>query len=510
MTHTSSPDGGPILTVKQEQLAIAGLIVWVLAWGLRTCLLDTELAMTDNLLGHANQLHGSISDGNVGDAWSMLFAGGFHPPLPSLVATLLASLMGFGPETVRISCLLLHPVAMVQVYWLSRALCSNRNVAAFACLLTATVPMIFGWFRSDFPEPLTTVFVLATLHALLVTDLRRPWPAVRLGMLTGLGALAKLSFMVFILLPAIYFAFRRIRDARSLAMAGLALLSALLVCGWWYIPSFQAILTNLHLSTGGAQEGAHLSRIVDYLWMPAGNLILTLAAVAGAAIAFCDKAVDRPRLVLLLLCWGGSYLMFLLVFDFWARYILPLLPLSCVLTALAWGKLAGWLGPRARLAVLGCVTLVMLGSFTFFNLSSSHHSRQFLGLIFPSTRVFSIFDKLINRLNVQPSIAFVTSNSGPARELVIRKIRAAKRAFPTLIPIARAAELVKGGENIYRVHVIRQDAAVAGRPVEDVRPGQLKTLVWMKGHTAQIESYRNASYEIRLTVINRDLKRHGE
>ena len=510
MGHARSTREGSPLTVKQEQLAVAGLMVWVLAWGLRACLLDREYAQTDNLMGQAFLLHSALSDGGVGDAWSALFAGGFHPPLPSLVATLLASLMGFSPETIRISCLLLHPVVMAQVYFLARALCPDRAVALFACLLSATVPMIFGWFRSDFPEPLTTVFVLATLHAMFVVDLRRPWPAARLGLFVGLGALSKLSFGVFILLPALYFAARTIRSARALAMAGLSLLSALVVCGWWYVPSFGDIQTNLELSTGGAQEGMHLSRIVDYLWMPAGNLSLTVAAAAGAALAFFAPGVRRRRLHLLLLCWAGSYLMFLLVFDFWARYILPLLPLSCVLAAVAWGRLMRWLGPRARLPALVCAAMALLVAFCTFNLSSSHRHRQFLGLIFPSNRVFSIYEKLINRLNVQPSVAIVTTNSAPSGQQVIRKLRESQREFPALVSVARARELIKGGKDVYRVHVVRRDAAVLGRPVEDVRPEHLETLRWMNAHTAQIDSYRDTTHEIRLTVINRDLVNHGQ
>ena len=503
--RTGRPPGAPALTTRQAQLALAALVTWVLVWGLRACLLDQDLAQTDNLFGQASHNHRFLF-GQGGDLRSLLFGSGYHPPLPSLVATLLASAMGFSPETVRASCLLLHPVVIIQVYRLTRALCPDRDVALFASLLSATVPMIYGWFRCDFPEPLATVFVLATLHAIFLSDLRRPGPAARLGLFVGLGALSKLSFVVFILLPSLQFAATRIRSARQGAMAALALLTALAVCGWWYAQALPSIMINLGLSTSAAQEGMNLSRLVQYIWMPRGNFTLTLAAAAGALVLL-DRGVDRWRITLLLLAWGGSYLMFLLLFDSWARYIVPLLPLSCVLAALAWGEAVRLLAPRARAAALGGVALVLLASFTLFNLRAPRDHRQYLGLIVPSTRVLTIYQKLINRLNVQTTVAIVTANSEQARALVTRSLAESGERFPVVVTIPHARKRLLGGEEIFRVHVVRKD--VTGRHGHDVNPDNHEPLRWMSGHSIQIQDLSDATHEIRLYIVNASLRSQG-
>ena len=502
MTTPGAAGRDSMFSEKQLQIAIGVLVVWIVAWGLRACLLDREQAQTDNILGQATLFYEAIRDGNLRGLWPLMFVDGYHPPLPALWATPLAMAMGFSPETVRISCLLLHPVVVVQVYSLSRALYPDREVAFLACLLSATVPMLAGWFRTDFPEPLTTVLVLATLRSMFTVDLRRPWPAARLGLLVGLGALTKLSFWIFILLPAIYFAARRVRGKRSLALAALAVACALAVCGWWYLPSLDAILINFQLSRGGSEEGIRWARLTGYLWLPAGNLSMTVAAAAGALLAAWTRGVARQRLLLLLLSWVSSYLAFLLVFDFWARYIVPLIPLSCVLTALAWNRLLAWLGPRARAAALGLTAVALLVSFTALNLSSSLSVRQHLGLISP--QVDSIFKQLVQLLQEQPSVAVITADDNAALQLLQRQILSTKRPSTSLVSISRAMELVEQGHEVQRIHITVEKA----RPEQPgTNPRQAAALDWLKRHSEHMNTFKDSSYSIRITVINREFGR---
>lgn len=481
------------------QISLFCLIVWILAWGLRACLLDTEPARTDNLLGYANAYYRALANADLRGFIEVILTGDYSPPLAVLVATLLAAPMGFSLEAVRISCLLLHPVVVVQVYFLSRAIRPDRDVALMAALLTGTVPMIFGWFRSDFPEPLVTVLVLATLHSMLVTDLRRPWPAVRLGLLTGLGILSKLAFPIFIVFPAAYLAATRIRDTRTLACAGLSLLAALAVCGWWLVQSFGSILVNFGLSTASTQEGGHvLDRVVKYLWLPSGNLSLTAVACVGVWLALRDRSVDRHRLNLVLVSWAGAYLMFLLLFDTWARYILPLLPLSCVLAAQPWGWLMRRLSGQRRRLALVAASLSLLSVFVVLNFTSSRETRDHLGLISPILSPDrAIFETVRGRLLGGNAAVVISSTSERVQNQMIRHM--ARHDRPLVVSACRGRNIVEQGGAIYRVHVTPL-AEEANHANWDGGPGHA-ALKWMERRSVQMDTYRDARLEIRLVEV---------
>jgi hypothetical protein len=378
------------MTRKEEQAALLALVVWVLGWGLWALSLDTSITVADSVFGAACGLHRIVREGSWGQLGPWLHQADFHPPLPYLVAGLIAAPLGGGLFAVRMSMVLLHVVAVFQVHRLARTVTGDRPTAVLAALLTAVTPVIAGWFRLDYHEPITTVVVLATLQVAVTTDLHRQRRrALLLGLLVGLGALSKLSYPAVLLLPALLFLGTRIRTARAAINAGLALLICLALSSWWYVQHIDSIIQNWQMSTTSQSVGVSF-KLLGYLVAPAGNAPLTLGAVAGIALAWRQRSVERGALGLLAFTWLLGYAAFLLIFDYGGRYILLLLPLSALFAAVA-GIAALQRVPRRWRRASGIAVVAVIVALSVVATLSQDPSDRSAGLLSPDRTDRSAF-----------------------------------------------------------------------------------------------------------------------
>jgi hypothetical protein len=342
----------------------------------------------DSLFHHCHDLATLLRQGRWAGLGPWLFSTEVHPPLPYIVATLLALPLGFGLPAVRASGVLLHAAVVVQVFALARSVTGSRTVALLGAALAATVPMMAGWFRLEYHEPVIAVLVVATLQLAISTDLRAPGRAALLGLCLGLGALTKLSFDAVLLLPALIFLGARLRQVgpRALAGAGIALAVTLILCGWWYATHLGMIVENWTMSTatsGGTVE----SRLVGYLWRGQGNLTLTALGLVGVVVAYRERLVERLAWWLLVPTWLVGLGMFIIVFDFWGRYILPLLPVTCALAGVALGRLLRLLPPGWQRGGIAAVVAFMLAASALANLHQPDpEARIYSGLLVPDRR----------------------------------------------------------------------------------------------------------------------------
>ncbi len=388
-------------------IMLSALVTWVLAWGARAALLDGIQPGSDSILGHVIRIQGALAAGDRGLAADLLLAPGWHPPLPVIYGLLVTSVLGVGMGVIRLSSVFLHCVALVQTYLLARRAACTRDAALLAGGLVAALPMITGWFRTDFPEPLTTVFVLATHQLALRCDLQKDRRrALALGLVLGLGLLCKLGFAVFAFFPAVFFLALRLRTRTAAINAGLAALVAGAVCGWWYWMNLDAVLENLgmsskHIRAVAAGEGSFLFRLKLLTGMPELYPLLA-AAAAGVALAWRRRLLPRQELLLLTVFWAAPVLLLVGLFDILSRYLLPILPLCCLLTGLALHHLArdvfGSRGRRWRQLSLGLMALALCCVSLLTNLLPQPlDDRDASGILNPYTGRLDAFTRATSR-----------------------------------------------------------------------------------------------------------------
>lgn len=394
--------------IKTPQfIMLSAMVAWVLAWGARAALLDRLQPGSDSILGHVIRIHAALAAGDQSMAVGLIFAPGWHPPLPAIYGVLVTSVLGVSMGVIRLSSVFLHCLALVQTYLLARRASCTREAALIAGGLVAALPMLTGWFRTDFPEPLTTVLVLATYHLALKCDLdtdRRR--ALALGLVVGLGLLTKLGYAVFVFFPAVLFLALRLRTSAAALNAGLAALVVLAVCGWWYWMNLDAVLENLgmssqHIRAVASGEGSVLTRLKLLAGMPDLYPLLA-AAAAGVALAWRRGLLPRESLALLTVCWAAPVVLLVGLFDILSRYLVPILPLSCLLAGLALHHLArdvvGAGGRPLRRLFIGLLVLALTCLSLLTNLlPQPMEDRDASGILNPYTKKLDAFHRAASR-----------------------------------------------------------------------------------------------------------------
>ncbi len=428
-----APDG-----TQQQWFLLGAALVWCVIWGLWAILQDHRTVGNESLLPHAFHLTKALGQGDMKALGTLFHSLGFRPPLPVMVQTGFAWLMPGGVTLVsmRLTCLALHLLAVVQVFGLTRLLAGTGRAASISALLAAAAPMIAGWFRVETPEPLTAVVYLAVLHQLLRTDLKQPRPAALLGILIGLGLLTKLLFPALMLGPLLAFILLRIRGLRSLLHAGLCALLTFACAGWWYLAKVETILANFLMSISGGQVNSFAGRdglkisAVDQLPRIGNRLIryfgdapehLALVTLAAAALLLCwrRRLVPRETTILLGAAFVGGYAPLLLLFDAEYRYMLPLLLLCCALAGLTISHLSSRLSPAMRPASL-LVTAGLLAGLHIHGLFQLPRSwwlpEESRGLFQPKTEIAMCYTDARRWVIDHPGPALLLSTDRGAQE----------------------------------------------------------------------------------------------
>lgn len=311
--------------------------------------------------------------------WARAIADGSDPLLlvpwvdkPPLVLYLLAlSLKLFGPSemSLRAPGMLASVLTVLATYGLAWRM-AGRRAALLAAALVALSPFAILFGPTAFTDPWLTLFVIGAAWAAVA---RQPvWSGALLGLACAskqqgvFGVPLILALLVTAEIPDVDPSRRAIVILKRL---GLALLGFAPVFGavtywdslrWHNRPSYwdQSLRTY-----GGVmlvplaelpQRGAEWLRQIGYLsGAPAISALLLLAAVLsvrpGRIVA--DGTGGRPRWTFLLAGYVLSYLFIHLIFSFqpWDRYLLPVLPLICILAGK--GLLDGWSTLRQCLPV---------------------------------------------------------------------------------------------------------------------------------------------------------------
>lgn len=292
-------------------------------------------------------------------------------PLISLVPLPLYALFGMG-ERVAVWANL--PLAALAAWSWSRAAAlwwhdhpRGKDAAALGGALAALIPLAYGLSRLFFAETLMTALLglwAWRCAAAKPGDRREGW---RLGVLLGLGLLAKVTF------PLIAAGFAWPARARLRPHARLALLVAVPLAATWYAANLPYVLGFAWSAgfgriagdyAGGGGLGARLDWVVailrDALSWP---LAAAMASVGtAAALTAHEKAGDGLKTAL----WGlAPLLVYAAGVNREPRLIAPLLP---VVALLAGRAAVSFDGPRVRVAAAALLLgagLAVCGRRTF-------------------------------------------------------------------------------------------------------------------------------------------------
>ncbi len=290
------------------------------------------------------------------------------------IAAPLAALFGVTSIwTVQLTHLLFTVVLVWGVLGLGAALGGPR-VGVWAALLTLLCPPLVAstcYLSIDYPLTAMVVMGLYLLHR--SQGFSRLAGSLQLGLWSGLGLLVKTPYPLFLLVPAL------VELARSL-YRGPARLRVLLRAA-----AAAAVAAGVYLLLTDVWIGVLLGTVIDHYdarpGMPAAILPPWTAAWALAYLRFALVTYPGPLLLLALpglvaLCrkgagparWlvlgalGGGYVLLTLIDNKIPRYVYPLYPLLCLVTA--W-----WAAERlprrwrtGALVALGAAYAVTLGA----------------------------------------------------------------------------------------------------------------------------------------------------
>jgi hypothetical protein len=266
---------------------------------------------------------------------------GFYPPAYHSIVAAFYSVFGISPRVGQIANIPAVFILILATFGIARTLLPTMAAAAAAALI-AFFPMMIWLSRAAMIDYWLTSLVALAMWLLLrakgFTDRRT---TILFGLVCGVGLLTKISFALFVVLPALWFArshWKRATVAASIA-AGVAAL--------WYVPQWDTFMKfYVFNSASGVAEG-------DPPPLSWQSLLFYVRAVEGyhlflpLFLLFCLAAIlvvhnFRPEWIPLALWILGGWYGLLLLENKDPRYAMPFLPAVAIVTARVFERRPRW------------------------------------------------------------------------------------------------------------------------------------------------------------------------
>jgi len=271
-----------------------------------------------------------------------------HPPLYPMVGALGILAGGDGYRSARLVNVPLAFLLVIAIYGLARCILSPSG-ALLASALGAWAPLVSSFGHVYYIESLLVVLVILALRMIVNGAQERQASAVTLGLLLGLGCLAKWTFPVFLAAPIIAVMCRGHLYRGALTTAA----TAAVIAAPWYVVNFQGLLD--FFASGVAGGEGHLSAHEGWsglLYYPRKivltglGLPLSLAAAGGLLLLLRR---NRKTGFLILLTVVVPVIVFGFVMSKKPRHLIPILPVLATSAAFVvmaiprplWRRLAG-------------------------------------------------------------------------------------------------------------------------------------------------------------------------
>lgn len=382
-------------------VSLLALLLFLSAWDLWALSLDQIYRGSDTYLDGIITLDAlSKGVGHPGGGVAQWPKG----PVAPMLGWLLLQLVGSAWAAGRLLAILCHLVLVFQCHDLGRRLGGSHRAGLLSAAMCGLSPMVYGWGRLAYHDILVAVVVALSLQIMLRVDLSRWRHAALLGLVLGAGVMTKLSFVIFMFAPVIWFLVTRVRKRRQVVGLGVMGLAMLGTSGWWLWTVCPKAGTYASQSLVKAGEDPWWNGLYHYLGLPGLGLLLA-GSLAGVLALWGWRRAVRSTLVLL----AGTVLISLLVhglfLHFWSRYIVPLVPLAAVLAG------AGLAVALARLptvwarAVSWGVTAALVGAFVGTNLVGDKPSpgrAEGAGMVTPDARLYRGFPQAGRAWGLEP------------------------------------------------------------------------------------------------------------
>ena len=257
---------------------------------------------------------------------------GFYPPLYHTIVAIFYAVFGKTIDAAQWANLPAIAILIASTYGVGRNLLRPLP-AATAALLVGFFPYLVWLSRETLVDYWLTAMVALAMWLLIRTDEFSDRKAsIAFGVACGLGMLTKWTFPLFVVMPALWFARKNIRNA------GIAAAIAAVIAAYWYLPAGRSLQQLANVNNAGAVSEGDPSRLsfpalMFYVRALAGYqlfLPLFLTFIAGAVLL--ARKFDRAWLPVIL--WlGGGWLGLMLFQNKDPRYSAPLLPAVALISA---------------------------------------------------------------------------------------------------------------------------------------------------------------------------------
>jgi hypothetical protein len=287
--------------------------------------------MADKQIG-ALKIYDAVANSGIRAVAVIPFLTGPYPPLYHSVVAASYALFGKTLDAAQWANLPAIALLILATYAIGRTVLKPFAAATGAVIVNFS-PLLLWLSRETMIDYWLTSIVALAIWALIRTnefsDRRR---AVIFGIVCGLGMLTKWTLAFFVILPALWFARKNMKNA-ALAASIAAGISA-----YWYAFAGRALLTLLSINTAQSVSEGDPSRfgsgaIVFYIRALEGTqlfLPLFLALLAGLILLVFN--FNRAWIPIVLWIAGG-WLGLLLFQNKDPRYTTPLLPAVALITA---------------------------------------------------------------------------------------------------------------------------------------------------------------------------------
>lgn len=284
----------------------------------------------------------AVSEGGTGALLGVGSLSGFYPPLYHSIVAVFYWMFGVSTTSAQFANLPAMAILMSSTYFIGRRLVSPTT-GATAAALVGFYPFLLWLSRETLIDYWLTSMVALAFWVLLESEgFQNRRMTVLFGLICGLGMLTKWTFVLFLFLPALWFARNRWKEASVAAIVALA------VASYWYIPQFFVLSDLIAVNNaGGVAEGdpsrTSWQAIVFYVRALEGyQLFFPLFALFVAGLVRLARNFKSEWVPVVLWILGG-WLGLMMFQNKDPRYSVAILPAVALISAAIFESRKAWL-----------------------------------------------------------------------------------------------------------------------------------------------------------------------
>ena len=292
--------------------------------------------MADKQIG-ALKIYDAVANSGIRSATTIPFLTGAYPPLYHSIVAVSYLLFGKTIDAAQWANLPAIAILLIATYGIGRTLL-KPFAAAIAAMIVSFYPLLVWLSRETLIDYWLTSLVALAIWMLIRTDeFTNQRRSMIFGVVCGFGMLTKWTFVLFVILPALWFARKQMKNA---AIAGSI---AIGISAYWYASAEPALFNLLSINaTQSVSEGDpgrfSLDALTFYIRTLEGSqLFLPLFVVFVAGFLLLLFNFNRAWMPVVLWIAGG-WLGLLLFQNKDPRYTAPLLPAIALITAQVFQK----------------------------------------------------------------------------------------------------------------------------------------------------------------------------